>query len=67
MDWLTNLLDKANPQDLVALAGFGIMSYMVLTKRQIARHTIELAIKYVFWIVLATIAARALRVVLLSI
>ena len=58
MDWFAKLLDKASPQDIVALAGLGLTYWLVTTKRQIARGTVELALKCMTGIVIATIAAR---------
>ena len=58
MDWFIKLLDKASPQDFVALAGLGLTYWLVSTKRQIKRETVELALKCMAGIVVATIAAR---------
>lgn len=63
MSWFEALIEKSSSADLVLLAGIGSIVWLVASKRKIQRETVELALKYITWIVFGTLGIRALLVI----
>ena len=60
MNWFDALIAKSSSADIVLLFGIGAIVWLVATKRKIDRETVEIALKYITWIVFATIGMRTL-------
>ena len=63
MDFLDKILAKSSSADLVLITAMLLIVWLVATKRQIARQTVELAIKRVAGIAGGTLVVRAIMLI----